>query len=155
MTSAMAVCEMSMLPSTHCSAARSCGGVRSNSLSRDDISVTLTSTPPVALAHWFHVYLTATTVWVLALPYAKPVVERVVDGLCIHAETAVHTACGQPVDYFSTPPFIPAELAKRRPPPVGGRNSRPRSSTARPQRLVSDNCRLWFTVANHGISAPA
>src|SRR3569833_532695 len=119
MTSAMAVCEMSMLPRTHCSAAISCGGVRSNSLSRDDNSDTLTSAPPVvSVAHTFHVYLTATTVWGLASRYAKPVVEAVVDCLCIHAEMSVHSACGQPVDYLTTSSYMCFELGAHRPPPV-------------------------------------
>ncbi|GAB2801664.1 hypothetical protein GCM10027176_02330 [Actinoallomurus bryophytorum] len=84
-----------MLPSTHCSAARSWGGVRSNSRSWDDISVTLTSAPPVApTAHILHVYLTATTVWVLCGPYAKAAVEPAVDGLC-NTPTRLCTA---PVD---------------------------------------------------------
>ena len=103
MTSATEFWEISMLPSTHCSAARSCGGVRSNSRSCDDISVTLTSTPPVApTAHILHVYLTATTVWVLGEQYAKAAVEPAVDGLC-NTPTRLCTA---PVDnlWISLPP---------------------------------------------------
>ncbi|GLY87851.1 hypothetical protein Airi02_057800 [Actinoallomurus iriomotensis] len=105
-----------MLPSTHCSAARSCGGVRSNSLSRDDISVTLTSTPPCRPR--VHIYLTAPTVWVLSRAYAKAAVEGPVDGLCIHAEVAVHSTCGQHVDFRAAREDDHHELRKCRPPPV-------------------------------------
>src|SRR5205809_663028 len=44
----MASFDMSIPPRTHCSAARSCGGVRSKSPSREAISVTLTALPPPA-----------------------------------------------------------------------------------------------------------
>src|ERR1700679_3986439 len=46
MTSEMAALDSSIPPSTHCSAATSCGGVRSNSPPRGAISATLNPAAP-------------------------------------------------------------------------------------------------------------
>src|ERR1700730_5470976 len=90
---------MSIPPRTHCSAARSCGGVRSNSSPRGAISVTLIGAPsPIAAAFprpparpLNPFYRTAPTVLLQRPPASSDAVHRPVDSLCRHAAVAVRS----------------------------------------------------------------
>src|SRR5581483_12260361 len=98
-TSEIASLDISMPPRTHCSAARSCGGVRSNSSPRGAISATLTRRhlphchvfprlPPRPLNPFYRM---ARTVLRERPPTSSRAVHRPVDSLCRHAAFAVRS----------------------------------------------------------------
>src|ERR1022692_1323596 len=99
-TSEIASFDSSIPPSTHCSAAMSCGGVRSNPPSLGAISVTLTKCHlplagehsrggPRGRSHPF--YRMARTVSRQRVPASSRAVHRPVDSLCRHAADAVRS----------------------------------------------------------------
>src|SRR5262245_30536032 len=98
----MASWDSSMPPSTHCSAAMSCGGARSNSGSCGGNSATLTLPTPCRLRaparmRAPHMYGAGLTVLPRRGTGAKRTVDHLVDGLC-NTPGGVCTSWGHPGD---------------------------------------------------------